>query len=180
MNPDELAKEIERRKQIAKDLKLRELAWKLYDSHLEYYSKNVQKEPGAILPALKELLSIKGNRYSFSINGTQYEIVYSEGKKETRGHGDDETVTTPIQLSLERGCRLVFEFKMRKLVTYAAEAPLFSEYLGEVTAFTEGPWVQELTVFVQEADQYRREYWAKRNAEKQAQKALLERKRFGL
>jgi hypothetical protein len=180
MTPDELAKEIERRKQTAKDLKLRELVWEFYGSHLQYYSKKVQKEPGEILPALKESLSIKDNRYSFSVNGTQYEIVYSEGKKETRRHGDDETVVTPIQLSLERGCKLVFEFTMRKSVTYAEEAPLFSEYMGDVTAFIEGLWVQELTAFVQEAGQYRREYWAKRNAEKQAHKALSERKRFGL
>jgi hypothetical protein len=180
MNPDELASEIERRKQTAKNLKLRELVWKLYSSHLQYYSRNVLKESEAILPALKESLSIKDNRYSFSIKGTQYEIVYSEGKKETRGYGHDETVTTPIQLSLERGCKLAFEFKMKKSVTYAEEAPLFSEYMGDVTAFIDGAWVQEITAFVREADQYRREYWAKRNAGKQSQKALSERKRFGL
>jgi hypothetical protein len=83
MNPDGLAKEIERRKQAAKDLKLRELIWQLYYSHLESYSKNVQKKPGAILPALIESLSIKNSRYSFSIAGTQYDLVYEEGKKRT-------------------------------------------------------------------------------------------------
>lgn len=153
MNPEELAKEIDRRKQTEKDLKLRELIWKLYGSHLEYYSKNVQKEPGAILPALKDSLSIKDNRYSFSVNGTQYEIVHEQGKEEKQGRWDDETVTTPMRLSLERGCKLVF---------------------------IDGAWVQEITAFVQELEEYRREYWAKRNSEKQAQKALSERKRFGL
>jgi hypothetical protein len=180
MNPDELAKEIERRKQTAKDLKLRELIWKLYGSHLEYYSKNVQKEPGAILPALKDSLSSKENRYSFSVNGTQYEIVYEQGKEEKQGRWDDETVTTPMRLSFEHGCKLVFEFKMTKSVTYAEDGPLFNERMGDVTAFIDGAWVQEITAFVQELDHYRREYWAKRNAEKQAQKALSERKRFGL
>lgn len=180
MNPDELAKEIERRKQAAKDLKLRELIWELYSSHLQYYSSNVAKEPAAILPALKDSLSIKNNRYSFGINGTQYDIAYEEGKKNRQGRWDDETETTPVRLSLERGCKLVFGFKMTKSITYGRESPLFSEYMGEVTAFIEGPWVQEVTTFVQEADQHRREYWTRRNAEKQAQKAQSERKRFGL
>jgi hypothetical protein len=166
VNPDELANEIARRKQTAKDLKLRELVCKLYDLHLEHYSKNVQKEPGAILPALKESLSIKDNRYAFSINGTQYEIVYEEGKKEKQGRWDDETVMTPMRFSLERGCKLVFEFEMTKSITYAKEGPLFSEHPGEVTAFIEGPWLQEFTVFVQEVEQYRRQYWAERTAEK--------------
>ena len=85
-----------------------------------------------------------------------------------------------MQLSLERACRLVFEFKMTKSVTYAEDGPLFNERMGDITAFIDGAWVQEITAFVQEVDQYRREYWAKRNAEKQAQKALTERKRFGL
>jgi hypothetical protein len=71
LNPDGLAKEIERRKQAAKDLKLRELIWKLYSSHLESYPKNAEREPGAILPALIESLSIKNNRYSFTIGDTQ-------------------------------------------------------------------------------------------------------------
>jgi hypothetical protein len=180
MDQEELAKEIARRKQVAKDLNLRELVSRFYSSHLQYHSENIKKGPDAILPALKDTLTIKGTRYSFNVNGTQYEIVYSEGKKETRGRGDDETVTTPIQLSLERGCRLVFEFKMTKSVTYAREAPYFSEYFGDVTAFIEGPWITQLTDFSQEADQYRRDYWAARNAEKSQKKALAERKRFGL
>lgn len=132
------------------------------------------------MPALKESLSIKGNRYSFSINATQYDIVYDEGKKETRGRGDDETVTTPMKLSLERGCKLAFEFKMTKSITYAEDGPLFSEYMGDITAFIDGAWVQEITAFVQEVDQYRRQYWDKINAEKREQKAQSERKRFGL
>jgi hypothetical protein len=181
VDPNELAKEIERRKQTAKDLKLRELVWRLYGSHLEHYSKNVQKEPAAILPALQESLSIKDNRYSFSINGTQYAMVYEQGKEEKQGRRfEDDTVTTPMQFSLERGCRLVFEFTMTKSITYADDGPLFNEHMGEVTAFIDGAWVQEITAFVQELDQYRREYWAKRNAEKREHKAQSEKKRFGL
>jgi hypothetical protein len=63
---------------------------------------------------------------------------------------------------------------MTKSVTYAREALYFSEYFGDVTAFIEGPWITQLTDFSQEADQYRRDYWAARNAEKSQKKALAE------
>jgi hypothetical protein len=85
-----------------------------------------------------------------------------------------------MQLSLERGCRLVFEFKMTKSVTYAEDGPLFNERMGDITAFIDGAWVQEITAFVQEVDQYRRKYWEKINAEKRERTAQSERKRFGL
>jgi hypothetical protein len=184
MDTDELAKEIARRKQAARDLKLRELVWKLYGSYFQYHSQNMSREPGSIHPALKESLSIKDNHYSFTIAGVQFEIVYKQGKEEREGRGfrrrEDETVTTPMQFSLEREGDLVFEFKMTKTVTYAEDAPLFSEHLGEITAFIEGPWVADFTSFVHEVDQYRRQYWENRNAEKREQKAKSERKRFGL
>lgn len=179
MNPEDLAKEIARRKQTAKDLKLRELVWKLYGSFFQYYTQSLAKEPATILPSLRESLAIKDSRYSFNINGVQYEIAYKQGEEEREGRRfRDETITTPIQLSLEQGCRLVFEFKMKKTVMNGHDGPLFSEYFEDVTAFIEGPWVQEFTAFVQEVDEYRRKYWAERNAERQAQKAESERKSF--
>jgi len=181
---DHVVKEIARRKQVAKDLKLRELVWQLYSSHFKYHSSNVSKEPDSILPSLKETLTIKGDSHSFGIGGARYEIVYKEGKEEREGRGfrrgDEETVTTQMQFSVNYEGDLVFEFKMTKSVTYAEDAPLFNEYMGDVTAFIEGPWVSDFTAFVQELDQYGREYWTKRNAEKQAQKAQSERKRFGV
>jgi hypothetical protein len=64
MDPEELAKEIARRKQVAKDLNLRELVSRFYSSHLQYHSENVKKGPDAILSALKDTLTIKGTRYS--------------------------------------------------------------------------------------------------------------------
>jgi hypothetical protein len=182
MNPDELAQEIARRKQIAKDLKLRELVWKLCDFHLQTHARSIAREPGSILPALKETLTIKDNRYSFRIGESPYELIYTQGKDQTDGYAnwEDRTTKTPLQLSIECGCRLVFEFKMTKTVRNGEDGPLFSEQLGEITAFTEGPWVADFTAFVHEVDQYRREYWAKQNAERLARKAQSERKRFGL
>jgi hypothetical protein len=156
LNPDELAREIARRKQVAKDLKLRELVWTLYGSHLQYHSRDTEREGGLVHPILEQTLTIEDNRYSFLVGNERYTTVYSEEIKETSGSGDDETITTPVQLSLELGCRVVFEFNMTRSVTYAEDAPLFHEYMGDVTAFIEGPWVREFSAFVQEVDQYGR------------------------
>jgi hypothetical protein len=157
LNPDELAKEIARRQQVARDLKLRELVWNLYGSHLQYHSRDTERERGLTHPILEQTLTIEDNRYSFPVGNERYTIAYSEEKKETSGRGDDETITTPVQLSIEVGCRLVFEFKMTRSVTCAEDAPRFREDIGDVTAFIEGPWVREFSAFVQEVDQYRRD-----------------------
>jgi hypothetical protein len=182
MEPDDLAKEIARRKQAAKDLKLRELVWKLYSSYLQNHSRNIAREPGSILPALKDTLTINDNRYSFHIGDAVYEIIYTQGKEQTDGSRrlEDQVSKTPMQLSLECGCKLVFEFKMTKTIRYGEDGPLFSEQLGEITAFIEGPWVTQFNAFVQKADQFRRQYSDERNAERLARKAQAERKRFGL
>ena len=165
MNLDELAKEIERRKQAAKDLKLRELLWMLYGSHLQNYSQTLSREPASIYPPLKDSLSIQGNSYMFSIGETKYEVAYNAGREQNNGaEWGNRIVTTPVEISLNRECRCVFEFKMTKTVQDTDDGPLFRKHLGEITAFIEGPWVSEFTTFVQNVDQHRRQYWDQQNA----------------
>jgi hypothetical protein len=184
MNPDDLAVEIARRKKRAKDLKLREIVWKFYDGLLRGYSGYLEREPNSILPALKDTVSIQNAHYSFSLANVPYEIVCIEGTQiggdSSYGHREERTFTTPMQFSLSVENKLVFEFNMKKTVTSGPDFPSFNEYLGEVTAFIEGPWVQNFTAFVQEVDRYKKQFWDKRNAANREKKAQSERNRFGL
>ena len=69
---------------------------------------------------------------------------------------------------------------MSKSVTYGEDMPYFSESMRRVTAFREGPWVENLEQLRAQMDEYRRAYWKKRNAPKEAEKLKEDMKRFGL
>jgi hypothetical protein len=182
MDLEDLAKEIERRKQIAKDLKLRELLWKLYNSHLSNYTHTLSRDPGSIYPSLKDSISIQGDNYFFTIGEAKYEVAYTAGKERSdAGYRDwGRIVTTPFELSLNLECRCVFEFKMTKTVEDTEDGPIFNERIGDITAFIEGPWVPEFTTFVQNVEQYKRQFWDQKNAVRREQKLKAEKKRFGL
>jgi hypothetical protein len=89
-------------------------------------------------------------------------------------------VTTPITLTLFIDRHLVFEFRMRKTVQHTREMPLFNEYMGDVTAFIDTPWVRGFESLVQTLDQHRREVWDRQNAPRREQKLREDMKRFGI
>jgi hypothetical protein len=184
MEEDEILKEIGRRKQRAKDLNLRELLWKLYSSFLQYYPTTLAKDPDTILPALKDSMSIQGNDYRFTVEGANYLVIYKAGAEERNSPGSrswkDEIVTTPITLTLYIDRQLVFEFRVRKTVEQGFDGPIFHEYMGDVTAFIDTPWVTAFEAMVQRLDQHRREVWDRKNAPQREQKLKDDMKRFGL
>ena len=65
MGPEEIRQEIERRRQRARDLKLRELVWDLFHTNLQYHSSNLDKE--IIFPAIRETLMVANHRYCFKV-----------------------------------------------------------------------------------------------------------------
>ena len=184
MDQNEIANEIARRKQRAKDLKLRELLWKLYGSFFQYYSHTLEKDPDTIHPEIRESLSIERGSHRFTFGGTKYELICKEGKVERDSYGsrswEDEIETTPLTLSLSVNGDRVFEFEMRKTVQYTRDAPLFHEYMGEVTAFIEGPWIEVLPNMVEALTQHRKAAWDRQNAPRGEQKLKEDMKHFGL
>src|SRR5450631_361894 len=89
MEPDEIRAEIERRKQRAKDLKLRESVWSLYISQFKYIDERLRKDPEAILAEVRESLKRSNNTYDFRFKGVEYRLVYKEDKKESDRWGRD-------------------------------------------------------------------------------------------
>jgi hypothetical protein len=179
---EEIRKEIERRRQRAKDLKLRELVWDLFHSNLECYSASLDKE--IIFPAIRETLRVANHHYCFTVAERRYELVYKAGRETTERCGtrqwEDEVVTTPIEFTLGADSKVVFAFEMRRTVQYSREMPIFSEYMGEVTAFVGGPWVSDFLAMVAMVNQHKRAVWD-RNAKVGREERLKEEmKRFGL
>ncbi len=182
VDQQEIRKEIDRRRQRAKDLKLREHVWDLFHSNLQHYSSNLDKE--IIFPAIRETLVVANNRYRFSVGERRYELVYKSGKEQKERCGtrklEDEVVTTPIEFSLAVDASTVFAFEMRRTVQYSREMPIFSEYMGDVTAFIGGTWVSDFIAMVAMMNQHKRAVWDRNARMGREEKLKLEMKNFGL
>lgn len=151
MEPDEIRAEIQRRKQLATDLKLRETLWSLYKSHLKGYAERLKRDPELIYPGIRESLEIAGTHIRFSVAETIYNFAYSEGPQEIedwRSRGE-KTIITPAMLGLEVDGRPVFDFKIQKSVRDTVDMPIFTESTGEITRFIEGPWVTNIAELLQ-------------------------------
>lgn len=184
MEAEEIRAEIERRKKRAIDLKLRELLWKLYYSYLSRYPDHLKKDPAMILPELKATIDIADNQFRFRLGETEYKIFYTEGKCERdswRSREDyEETTTTPITLTLHLNDASVFSFNMKRRVRNTLEMPLFSEHMGEVLGFIDGPWVNAIDELVQKMRQHENSVREERAAPRRAQKLREDMKNFGL
>ena len=119
MKPDEIWAEIERRRERARDLKLREELWLLYSSVLRGYAHALANDAELIYPPIRESLSIARGVYQFTVDDIAYKVIYREGKKEKNSRiarlTGIRTITTPITLTLHVDNKLVFEFKHEKL-----------------------------------------------------------------
>jgi hypothetical protein len=182
VDQEEIRHEIERRRQRARDLKLREHVWDLFHSNLQHFSGNFDKE--IIFPAIRETLSVANNRYCFTVTERRYELVCKIGKERKERCGsrqsEDEVITTPIEFSLFVDSKPVFGFEMSRTVQYSREMPIFSEYMGEVTAFIGGPWVSDFIALLAMVNQHKRAVWDRNAKVGREQQLKEEMKKFGL
>jgi hypothetical protein len=187
MEPDEIRAEIERRKKLARDLKLRETLWSLYYWNFRGYGELLGKDPELVYPEIKETLNISDKEHiQFSLKQTMYQFVYKEGPAEEReswgsrrGLDDEETIT-PATLALEVNGQRVFDFNIRKSVRYTRDAPLFNESMGEITSFIQGPWASDLTELLPKITSHKNDVRDRRQAPKVQQQLKEDMKRFGM
>ena len=172
--------EIERRRKRAIDLKLRETVWSIYSSQFQYMDDYLKKEPNSILPEVRNSLRRSNGMNEFDYGDSRFGLRCVQGKTERDGRGFDQTETTEMTLSLSVDGKSVFEFEMRKSVTYGEDMPYFSEHMGRVKAFIEGPWVKQVGDLLQSMRAYRQEYLKKKNAPHEAQRLKEDMKSFGL
>jgi hypothetical protein len=82
MEPDDIRVEIERRRKRAIDLKMREIMWTLYKSHLKYYAEKLKKDPEMIYPEIMETLLVSDANVEFHVAENTYCVIYKEGQEE--------------------------------------------------------------------------------------------------
>jgi hypothetical protein len=148
MEPDVIRAEIEQRKKRAVDLKIREVLWSLYHSHLSHYETLIQEDPELLCPEVCESIKISDKSVEFSLRQSIYRIVYTEGPKvrrEAPGRGElfGESIV-PAMLDLSVDDQRVLKFEIRRSTRYLDDGPAWNDDMGDITWFIEGLWVQEL------------------------------------
>jgi hypothetical protein len=184
MEPDEIRVEIERRRKRARDLRLRELLWSFYRSHLKHLAERLKKDPELVYPEIKETIKIANNDWQFRIGETSYRLIYEEEPSEKSGWEGrgrrDGTTTTPMKFMLDVDAKRVFEFKMKQSITSTPDMPIFNESMGEIASFIEGPWVVDLPEIEEKIKLYQKGVRDRRNAPSVQQKLQEDMKKFGL
>jgi hypothetical protein len=180
MEPDVIRAEIERRKKRAMDLRIREVLWSLYHSHLSHYEAFVHEDPELLCPDVRESIKISDKCVEFPLRQSVYRIVYTEGPKirhETLGRGEllAESIV-PAILDLSVDDQRVFKFEIRRSTRYLEDGPVWNDDMGDISWFIEGPWVQELPELLKRISAHEKSVRDRRSIPKlEAMK-----KRFGL
>jgi len=180
MNPEEIRAEIERRKGLARDMKLSQKVWLLYNSNFQYIDDRLAKDPELILPEVRQSLIRSGDSFEFTFKGTPYQLQCRKGRDERDRFGQDRSTTTPMSFALEVDGNLVYEFDMRRTVTYGPDSPDFYETFGSISAFIEGPWTADIDELQGAMRGHSQQVYKQRNAPKVAAQLQQDMKKFGL
>jgi len=193
MKPDEIRSEIERRRQRAKDLGLREKMWGLYYGKLGTYADKLQNDPDLILPEIRDGLEVSGKEnIKFCFNGVWYRLAYIEKSRSSdsdysvgrrRRFGGTQTTNCGIAFDvITDNCEdsRVFDFDFCRTVEDTPDMPIFRESMGEVNAFIDGQWVVVVAELSDLIAAHERRIRERRNAPKTEAKLKEDMKRFGL
>jgi hypothetical protein len=189
MGPDEIRAEIERRKQRAKDIGIREMLWRLYYGCLDQYPNLIENGSPMAYPGIKDTFSMSvlpstrlfpsSSLFEFKIGMTPYQIQYREGPEEVRdwhGGGFSRCSVTHSSIVLRVDGEEVLDFSIRRSVRDEEWGPVFDNSMGDITRFIEGPWFQELTDLVMKIRAHEKSVRDQRNAPKLGEM----KKRFGI
>jgi hypothetical protein len=179
MTPEEIRAEVERRKQRARDLKIRETLWDL-EQNLRGYRHWLRDDPQFGSRLIYPGIELSNDEARLSLGQATSKLFYRKGKVSSDDYGGVDSSTTHGTLTLKLNDDTVFEFEVAETVEYWPDSPGFSESLGEISRFIEGPWVNEIAEFAQKVKAHAQSAWKERNAPREAREAEDLRKRFGL
>jgi hypothetical protein len=81
MDSTEIRAEIERRKSRARELKVPETLWGLYNSYLIRYLELISKDPDVVYAPLRTGLSADGKNIKLDYEGSRYEFCCAESNR---------------------------------------------------------------------------------------------------
>ena len=179
MTEEEIRTEITRRKKVASEMKLSNRIWSLYNSTFQYIDDKLKKDPGLILPEIRQSLKQSGDSFEFKFKNITYNLDCDKGKDEEDGLGRDST-TTPMSFSLRVRDNLVYEFHMRRTITYGYDSPSFYETFGSINAFIEGPWMADIDQLQAAISDHSQQVYKERNAPRVKAQLQQDMRKFGL
>lgn len=177
---EQIRVEVEKRKQRARDLKIIDNVFKLYREHLRYLKEDFNHERNCMPKSvIKVVVSSSRSRGDVV---EQREIflddkAYSFGFRESRSIMPDGEEWRSARLEVRSAERSLLE-----IYCIAEE----DEYMGttwkvsDVTAFIEGPWVDEVNGFAQQVFSLAGQRSAKRQGENKQRELDDLKKKFGL
>jgi len=185
MEPDEIRAEVERRKQLARDLKIREVLWDL-EKHFRNYRAWLRDDPQFAVRLIYPGVVVSDDEVRFSIEQATFQLTYVEGPvshdeswSDSRGN-HSEWDTSRGTLTLKVNAENVFKFDARKTTEWNQFGPVYyDDDLGEIARFIEGPWVTEIADFARKVKAHSVQAWKERNAPRETREAEELRKRFG-
>jgi len=187
MEPEEVRAEIERLKNRAKDLNIREVLWSLYNSHFRHYEAWMREDPQLVYPGINGTVKVSAKEVQFSTGQTTYQITYKEGPpyESERIHGPGpgeffEEQSVPATLSLRIDNQKVFKFELCTRTRSTEYGPSWDNPLGEVTRFIDGLWVSELNDLLAKIIVHEEGVRSERAAPRKARELEELKKRFGL
>jgi hypothetical protein len=179
MEPDEIRVEVARRRQRARDLKIRENLWEL-ESSFRGYRIWQRDDPQFAAQLVYPGVELSNDEAKFSLGQSTYQLSYRRGKTTSETFSGTEFTTIHGTLALKVNDEKVFKFELAETTEYGPEMPSFHDSLGEITRYTDGPWVNEIADFLPTLRAHVQRVWKERNAPREAKEAEDLKRRFGL
>jgi hypothetical protein len=151
MDAEAIRDEIERRRQRAIDLELRETVYSLYKAHFQFYEKWLRGLVDLTYPDIRAGFKCLKDGVCFEFAGFAFDVLYSEREKDPEAvtDFDHRSRCAEVTLSLMVDRELVFEFLTDKIVRVGEGAPDFQTRFGRVLAFKEGPWARAVKILLE-------------------------------
>lgn len=183
MEADEIQAEVAKRKKRAKDLKIGETLWSLH-RRLVNYKTWLSKDPDKVYSEVGKTLEFSDDQPEFVLGHVKYQIISKEQpsfETETTSPGAFEPDRITLgTLSLRVNDQKMFKFEWSRRTESHHDAPVFTDQIGEITRFIEGPWVTELSDLLVKIEDHTKSVRDKREAPKKAQELEELKRRFGI
>jgi hypothetical protein len=177
---DQMRAEIEKRKQRARDLKIVDNVFKLYQEHLRHLNSDFDHDKNSMPSSVTRVVASSRRSRGDSVKKTEIvlaEKTYTFSFTESSMVMPDNEVWTSGQLAIESEGMQMLELRC------SAEDERYvgrTWHVSDVTAFIEGAWVEEINRFAQQVFSLAGQRAAKFEDERKRKELEELKRKFGL